>query len=66
MLFPLESSPLPLCTRPLTVLSCLFQGPLNLSFQADPLQQPLELVVQEVSSVARSAQEKVSWVWKQI
>uniref|UniRef100_A0A8D0P4V7 C2 domain-containing protein n=1 Tax=Sus scrofa TaxID=9823 RepID=A0A8D0P4V7_PIG len=34
-------------------------GPLNLSFQADPLQQPLELAVQEVSSVARSAQEKV-------
>uniref|UniRef100_A0A8D1C8G3 C2 domain-containing protein n=1 Tax=Sus scrofa TaxID=9823 RepID=A0A8D1C8G3_PIG len=34
-------------------------GPLNLSFQVDPLQQPLELAVQEVSSVARSAQEKV-------
>lgn len=39
----------------------LFQGPLLLSFQEDPLQQPLELAVQQVSSVARSAHEKVSW-----
>ncbi|ELW53208.1 C2 domain-containing protein 2 [Tupaia chinensis] len=34
-------------------------GPLLLSFEEDPLQQPLELAVQEVSSVVRSAQEKV-------
>uniref|UniRef100_A0A8C3YI46 C2 calcium dependent domain containing 2 n=1 Tax=Catagonus wagneri TaxID=51154 RepID=A0A8C3YI46_9CETA len=34
-------------------------GPLFLSFQQDPLQQPLELAVQQVSSVARSAQEKL-------
>ncbi|XP_057552738.1 C2 domain-containing protein 2 isoform X3 [Hippopotamus amphibius kiboko] len=34
-------------------------GPLLLCFQEDPLQQPLELAVQQVSSVARSAQEKV-------
>lgn len=39
----------------------LFQGPLLLSFEEDPLRQPLELAVQRVSSVARSAQEKVSW-----
>lgn len=38
----------------------LFQGPLLLSFQEDPLQPPLELAVQQVWSVARSAQEKVS------
>ncbi|XP_029794740.1 C2 domain-containing protein 2 isoform X3 [Suricata suricatta] len=34
-------------------------GPLLLSFEEDPRPQPLELVVQQVSSVARSAQEKV-------
>ncbi|XP_046503916.1 C2 domain-containing protein 2 isoform X1 [Equus quagga] len=34
-------------------------GPLLLSFQEDPLQPPLELAVQQVWSVARSAQEKV-------
>ncbi|CAK7319148.1 C2 domain-containing protein 2 [Vulpes lagopus] len=34
-------------------------GPLLLSFQEDPLQQPLELAVQQVSSVARSAHEKI-------
>lgn len=34
-------------------------GPLLLSFEEDPLQPPLELAVQQVSSVARSAQEKV-------
>uniref|UniRef100_G1L5V3 C2 calcium dependent domain containing 2 n=2 Tax=Ailuropoda melanoleuca TaxID=9646 RepID=G1L5V3_AILME len=34
-------------------------GPLLLSFEEDPLRQPLELAVQRVSSVARSAQEKV-------
>ncbi|XP_006870916.1 PREDICTED: C2 domain-containing protein 2 [Chrysochloris asiatica] len=34
-------------------------GPLLLTFEEDPLQQPLELAVQQVSSVARSAQEKV-------
>lgn len=34
-------------------------GPLLLSFEEDPLQQPLELAVQGVSSLARSAQEKV-------
>ncbi|XP_034884785.1 C2 domain-containing protein 2-like [Mirounga leonina] len=34
-------------------------GPLFLSFEEDPLQQPLELAVRRVSSVARSAQEKV-------
>ncbi|XP_073743163.1 C2 domain-containing protein 2 isoform X2 [Callorhinus ursinus] len=34
-------------------------GPLLLSFEEDPLQQPLKLTVQQVSSVARSAQEKV-------
>ncbi|XP_004406648.1 PREDICTED: C2 domain-containing protein 2 [Odobenus rosmarus divergens] len=34
-------------------------GPLLLSFEEDPLQQPLELAVRRVSSVARSAQEKV-------
>ncbi|XP_074206831.1 C2 domain-containing protein 2 isoform X1 [Camelus bactrianus] len=34
-------------------------GPLLLRFQEDPLQQPLELAVQQVSSTARSAQEKV-------
>lgn len=38
----------------------LFQGPLRLSFQQDLQPQPLELAVSEVSSVARSAQEKVS------
>lgn len=38
-----------------------FQGPLLLSFEEDPLQPPLELAVQQVSSVARSAREKVSW-----
>lgn len=37
-----------------------FQGPPRLCFEEDPLQQPLELAVQQVSSVARSAQEKVS------
>lgn len=41
----------------------LFQGPLPLSFEEDPQQQPLELAVQQVLSAARSAQEKVSWVW---
>lgn len=40
----------------------LFQGPLSLSFEEDPQQPPLELAVQQVSSAARSAQEKVSWV----
>ena len=39
----------------------LFQGPLLLSFEEDPLWQPLGLEVHRVSSVARSAQEKVSW-----
>ncbi|XP_076975078.1 C2 domain-containing protein 2 isoform X2 [Tamandua tetradactyla] len=34
-------------------------GPLLLCFEEDPLQQPLELAVQQVSSVARSTQEKV-------
>ncbi|XP_036898906.1 C2 domain-containing protein 2 isoform X2 [Sturnira hondurensis] len=34
-------------------------GPLPLSFEADPQQQPLELAVQQVWSAARSAQEKV-------
>ncbi|XP_039101369.1 C2 domain-containing protein 2 isoform X2 [Hyaena hyaena] len=34
-------------------------GPPLLCFEEDPLQQPLELAVQQVSSVARSAQEKV-------
>uniref|UniRef100_A0A8C6D9K1 C2 calcium dependent domain containing 2 n=1 Tax=Moschus moschiferus TaxID=68415 RepID=A0A8C6D9K1_MOSMO len=34
-------------------------GPLLLCFQEDLLQPPLELTVQQVSSVARSAQEKV-------
>lgn len=38
----------------------LFQGPPFLSFEEDPRQQPLELAVQEVSSVLRSAEEKVS------
>ncbi|XP_012586474.1 PREDICTED: C2 domain-containing protein 2 [Condylura cristata] len=33
-------------------------GPLRLSFLEDPLQQPLQLAVQRVSSAARSAQEK--------
>ncbi|XP_011724283.2 C2 domain-containing protein 2 isoform X4 [Macaca nemestrina] len=35
------------------------QGPPFLSFEEDPRQQPLELAVQEVSSVLRSAEEKV-------
>ncbi|MXQ82281.1 hypothetical protein E5288_WYG010983 [Bos mutus] len=35
-------------------------GPLLLCFQEDLLQPPLELTVQQVSSVAQSAQEKVS------
>ncbi|XP_013001528.2 C2 domain-containing protein 2 isoform X2 [Cavia porcellus] len=35
------------------------RGPLRLSFQQDLQPQPLELAVSEVSSVARSAQEKV-------
>ncbi|XP_059542495.1 C2 domain-containing protein 2 isoform X2 [Myotis daubentonii] len=34
-------------------------GPLSLSFEEDPQQPPLELAVQQVSSAARSAQEKV-------
>ncbi|XP_012605302.2 C2 domain-containing protein 2 [Microcebus murinus] len=34
-------------------------GPLSLAFEEDPRQEPLELAVQEVSSVARSAEEKV-------
>ncbi|KAM6162798.1 C2 domain-containing protein 2 [Erethizon dorsatum] len=34
-------------------------GPLHLSFQQDPQPQPLELAVSEVSSAAKSAQEKV-------
>ncbi|XP_058379132.1 C2 domain-containing protein 2 isoform X2 [Diceros bicornis minor] len=34
-------------------------GPLLLSFEEDPLQPPLELAVQQVWSVARSAQEKL-------
>ncbi|XP_053773342.1 C2 domain-containing protein 2 [Desmodus rotundus] len=34
-------------------------GPLSLSFEEDPQQQPLELAVQQVWSAARSAQEKV-------
>ncbi|XP_054984085.1 C2 domain-containing protein 2 isoform X2 [Sorex araneus] len=34
-------------------------GPLDLTFQEDPRQQPLELAVQRVTSSARSAQEKV-------
>ncbi|XP_036207298.1 C2 domain-containing protein 2 isoform X2 [Myotis myotis] len=34
-------------------------GPLSLSFEEDPQQPPLELAVQQVSSGARSAQEKV-------
>lgn len=34
-------------------------GPLPLSFEQDPQQQPLELAVQQVLSAARSAQEKV-------
>lgn len=34
-------------------------GPLSLAFQEDPQQPPLELAVQQVSSAARSAQEKV-------
>ncbi|XP_039713553.1 C2 domain-containing protein 2 isoform X5 [Pteropus medius] len=34
-------------------------GPLLLAFEEDPLQQPLELAVRQVSSVARSAQEKL-------
>ncbi|XP_005548691.3 C2 domain-containing protein 2 isoform X2 [Macaca fascicularis] len=34
-------------------------GPPFLSFEEDPRQQPLELAVQEVSSVLRSAEEKV-------
>uniref|UniRef100_H0WUA1 C2 calcium dependent domain containing 2 n=1 Tax=Otolemur garnettii TaxID=30611 RepID=H0WUA1_OTOGA len=34
-------------------------GPLLLAFEVDPRQQPLELAVQEVSSVGRSAGEKV-------
>uniref|UniRef100_A0A452VP92 C2 calcium dependent domain containing 2 n=1 Tax=Ursus maritimus TaxID=29073 RepID=A0A452VP92_URSMA len=34
-------------------------GPLLLSFEEDPLRQPLELAVQQVSSMARSAQEKI-------
>ncbi|XP_053076510.1 C2 domain-containing protein 2 isoform X8 [Acinonyx jubatus] len=37
----------------------LAQGPLLLSFEEDPLWQPLGLEVHRVSSVARSAQEKV-------
>uniref|UniRef100_A0A2K6UGV1 C2 calcium dependent domain containing 2 n=1 Tax=Saimiri boliviensis boliviensis TaxID=39432 RepID=A0A2K6UGV1_SAIBB len=37
----------------------LFQGPPFLSFEEDPRQQPLELAVEEVSSVLRSAEEKV-------
>ncbi|EPQ19892.1 C2 domain-containing protein 2 [Myotis brandtii] len=35
------------------------RGPLSLSFEEDPQQPPLELAVQQVSSAARSAQEKV-------
>lgn len=34
-------------------------GPLSLSFEEDPQQPPLELAVQQVSSAARSPQEKV-------
>ncbi|KAM6225285.1 C2 domain-containing protein 2 [Rhynchocyon petersi] len=34
-------------------------GPLLLAFEEDPLQQPLQLAVQKVSGVVRSAQEKV-------
>lgn len=34
-------------------------GPLLLSFEEDPLQPPLELAVQQVSSMSRSAREKV-------
>ncbi|XP_007945506.1 C2 domain-containing protein 2 [Orycteropus afer afer] len=34
-------------------------GPLLLTFEEDPLQQPLELAVQQVSSMAMSASEKV-------
>ncbi|KAM8817538.1 C2 domain-containing protein 2 isoform 1-T1 [Rhynchonycteris naso] len=34
-------------------------GPLSLSFEEDPQQQPLELAVQRVSSAAKSAREKV-------
>lgn len=44
----------------------LFQGPLPLSFEEDPQQQPLELAVQQVLRAARSAQEKVSWVWSPV
>ncbi|EHB09639.1 C2 domain-containing protein 2 [Heterocephalus glaber] len=35
------------------------KGPLRLSFQQDPRPQPLQLAVSEVSSVAKSSQEKV-------
>ncbi|XP_004842505.2 C2 domain-containing protein 2 isoform X2 [Heterocephalus glaber] len=35
------------------------RGPLRLSFQQDPRPQPLQLAVSEVSSVAKSSQEKV-------
>lgn len=37
-----------------------FQGPLLLAFEEDALQQPLELAVRRVSTVASSAQDKVS------
>lgn len=37
-----------------------FQGPLLLSFEEDPRQQPLELAMRQVSSKARAAWEKVS------
>lgn len=40
-----------------------FQGPLLLAFEEDPLQQPLALAVRRVSSVARSARDKVSGPW---
>jgi hypothetical protein len=48
-----------MCALPYT--ASFFQGPLHLSFQQDLQPQPLELAVWEVSSVARSAQEKVNW-----
>ncbi|KFO28123.1 C2 domain-containing protein 2 [Fukomys damarensis] len=42
-----------------TGLSLRRSGPLRLSFQQDPRPPPLQLAVSEVSSVAKSAQEKV-------
>uniref|UniRef100_A0A2K6UGS4 C2 calcium dependent domain containing 2 n=1 Tax=Saimiri boliviensis boliviensis TaxID=39432 RepID=A0A2K6UGS4_SAIBB len=52
----LITEPCPLST---TITSCSLEGPPFLSFEEDPRQQPLELAVEEVSSVLRSAEEKV-------